>query len=205
MPIDWKKEINPKHTAILCMEMQRGVVTTQGNIYDLINAVTKSGIISNGQRLLSEARLRCVNVIQCTTAFRKDRRGTTARMPLLAVMLKNSEHMLEGTSAVEVIPEWSDGTDIECRRYHGVSPFSGTDLDTKLRSMNIKTVLITGVSLNLGVLSMCIEAANLGYRVIVVSDAVTGFPEEYCKALMQNTISLVARSMRVDDILAYWT
>lgn len=182
----------------------KGVVTKEGSIHDLADAVEKSGIVSNGQRLLNAARDKGVNVIQCTAAFRKDRRGTTVRMPLVAFMLKNPEHMLEGTSAIEVIPEWADETDLECRRYHGVSPFSGTDLDTKLRSMNIKTVLATGVSLNLGVPSMCIEAANLGYRVIVVSDAVAGFPDDYCKALMQNTISLVAKPMAIDDILAAW-
>lgn len=205
MPIDWKQELNPDHTVILCMEMQKGVVSKEGSIRELADAVDKSGIVNNGQRLLTEARHKSVNVIHCTAAFREDRRGTTVRMPLVAVMLKNPKHMLEGIPAVEVIPQWFDETDLECRRYHGVSPFSGTGLDTTLRSMNIKTVLATGVSLNLGVTSMCIEAANLGYRVIVVSDAVAGFPDDYCKAIMQNTISLVAEPMTVNDIVAAWT
>lgn len=204
MAIDWKAELKPEHSAILCMEMQKAVVSKEGSIRDLVDAVDKSGIVATGQKLLTQARAKGVNVIHCTAAFRKDRRGTAVRMPLVAIMLKNPEHMLEGTSAIEVISEWSDETDLESRRHHGVSPFSGTDLDTKLRSMNIKTVIATGVSLNLGVPAMCIEAANLGYRVIVVSDAVAGFPEDYCKAIMQNTIALVAKPMAVDQIIECW-
>ena len=204
MAIDWKAELNPEHTAILCMEMQKGVVTKAGSIRDLTDAVDRGDIIANGQKLLTQARANRINVIQCTAAFRQDRRGTAIRMLLIAIMLKNLDHMLEGTSSIEVIPEWSDHSDLESRRYHGVSPFSGTDVDIKLRSMHIKTVVAMGVSLNLGIPSLCIEAANLGYRVIAVSDAVAGFPDEYCRAIMQNTISLVAKPMTVDQILEAW-
>ena len=38
------------------------------------------------------------------------------------------------------------------------------------------TVVATGVSVNLGVLGLAIEACNLGYQVVVPRDAVAGHP-----------------------------
>jgi nicotinamidase-related amidase len=54
------------------------------------------------------------------------------------------------------------------------------------------------------VLGLCIEAANLGYRIAVPVDAVSGFPREYAQAVLDNTIALVATRTTVDDVIAAW-
>ncbi len=56
-----------------------------------------------------------------------------------------------------------------------MSPFTGTSLDTWLRSLGVETVVATGVSVNLGVLGLAIEAVNLGYRVVVPGTPSPGF------------------------------
>ena len=42
--------------------------------------------------------------------------------------------------------------------------------------MGVTTVIATGVSLNVGILGLCLSAADLGYRVVVPTDAVVGVP-----------------------------
>src|SRR5919198_1095093 len=79
--------------------------------------------------------------------------------------------------------------DLESRRYHGFTPFTGTSLDQTLRSLGVRTVVAVGVSLNLAIPGLCLEAVNLGYRVVVLTDAVAGMPAEYGDAVMANTIS----------------
>jgi nicotinamidase-related amidase len=42
---------------------------------------------------------------------------------------------------------------------------------------------------------------NLGYQVVVASDAVVGVPLDYADAVMENTLSLVAKVSTVDEIV----
>jgi nicotinamidase-related amidase len=61
--------------------------------------------------------------------------------------------------------------------------------------------VVAAVSVNVGVLGLCIEAVNLSYQVVVASDAVTGIPLEYADSVLQNSVSLVAAVRPVDDIV----
>ncbi len=85
-----------------------------------------------------------------------------------------------------------------------MSPFSGTSLDIWLRSMGVETVVATGVSVNLGVLGLAIEACNLGYQVVVPRDAVAGLPDAYADAVLDNTFPLISTLTTTEDLLAAW-
>ncbi|NUR85096.1 MAG: cysteine hydrolase, partial [Nonomuraea sp.] len=118
---------------------------------------------------------------------------------------KDPEHMLDGSPAVEVLPELRGPGDLESRRYHGFSPFTGTSLDMTLRSLGVSTVVAVGVSLNLGIPGLALEAVNLGYRVTVVTDAVAGIPEEYARAVMKHTVSLLATRVPAAELVRAWS
>ncbi len=186
------------------MEMQKGVLARSGPLRPLAEAVERHGVIRRGSFLLDAARERGIQVVHCTAAFRADRLGTPVNTPLIASLLKDPTHMLEGSEAVEVIPQWWDASDLENRRYHGVAPFTATDLDSQLRAMSVATLVVMGVSLNLGVTGLCVEAVNLGYRVVVVNDAVAGFPEDYASAVLNHTLSLIAKPMTAEQVVALW-
>ncbi len=74
-----------------------------------------------------------------------------------------------------------------------------------LRNLGVTTVVATGVSVNLGILGLAIEAVNLGYRVVVATDAVAGVPRDYADAVMRNTIALLATRATVDEIARAWS
>jgi biuret amidohydrolase len=84
----------------------------------------------------------------------------------------------------------------------GMTPFTSTSLDQILRNLGIKTVIATGVSVNLGVSGMTITATDLGYNVVLVRDAVAGVPAEYAQAVIQQTLSMIATVVTSDDLLA---
>jgi nicotinamidase-related amidase len=124
---------------------------------------------------------------------------------MLAVMLRSPGHLEVGSPAAQVVAELGPhASDIVSSRRHGVSPFTGTDLDSTLRNLGVGTIVATGVSLNLGVLGLAIEAVNLGYRVAVVTDAVAGVPRDYGRAVMANTVALLATRVDVDDLIGAW-
>lgn len=121
--------------------------------------------------------------------------------PLISALLKRPGHMLEGTDAVELVPGLGAADDdLVSHRRHGVSPFTGTSLDATLRAMGTSTVVAAGVSLNLAIVGLSIEAVNLGYRVVVATDAVAGVPDDYASAVLSQTMPLVARLATVDEI-----
>jgi nicotinamidase-related amidase len=205
MAVDLAELVDPGHTALLVMEMQRGVAGDLAKFPDLVKACDERGVVGNAGLVAGAARQAGVRVVQCTAAFRPDRAGShTDNCPFIKGLLRDPLHMLEGTGAVEVIPEVSADTDLESRRYHGFSPFTGTSLDQTLRSLGVRTVVAAGLSLNLGIPGLCLEAVNLGYRVVVVSDAVAGMPASYGDAVMENTISLLAARVTARELAAAW-
>ena len=77
-------------------------------------------------------------------------------------------------------------------------------LDRRLRNKGIDTIIVAGVSLNVAILGLSIEAVNSNYTVIIPRDAVSGFPTEYAQPVIRNTLSFITTLSTVDDIIAGW-
>jgi nicotinamidase-related amidase len=203
MPVDLAGLVGNGRCAVLTMELQRGVVGDLSSFPELADAVRRHGVIANTARLLHAARAAGVPVVHCTAGFRPDRLGSPRNSPLIAAMVRRPEHLVEGTPAVELVPEIGPQPgDLVSHRRHGVSPFVGTTLDPTLRALGVTTVIATGVSLNLGIPGLAIEGVDLGYDVVVATDAVTGVPADYVEAVTRHTLALVARLATVDDVVA---
>jgi nicotinamidase-related amidase len=179
--------------AVLSMEMQRGVIGDRSRIRPLIEAVDAVGVVPNLAAMMRKARAAGITVVHCNAEFRADLKGSCRNSPLLAAMTRKPDHILEGSEGAEVDQRLEPSPeDIILRRFHGLSPFTGSTLDMTLRNLGVDTVIATGVSVNMGVLGMCIEASNFGYRVLLPRDAVAGFPADYSAAVIDNSLSLVA-------------
>jgi nicotinamidase-related amidase len=206
VPVDLAELAAPSRTAVLTMEIQRGVVGDLTAFPQLADAADRVGVVPNTARVLHAARSLGVPVIHCTAEFRADRAGSTVNCQLIAAMVRNPDHLLVGTPPTELIAELGpEPSDLVCARLHGVSPFSGTSLDTWLRSLGVETVVATGVSVNLGVLGLVIEACNLGYQVVVPRDTVAGIPADYADAVLDNTFPLITTLTTTDDLLGAWS
>ena len=99
---------------------------------------------------------------------------------------------------------WAEG-DVLLPRYHGLSPLTGTQLDSLLRNEGVTTIVVAGVSLNLAIPNVVFDAVNRGYQVVVVTDAVAGTPPEYAAAVLRHTLALVATQATTDELVTAWT
>ena len=184
------------------MELQRGVVGDLATFPELAAAASSRGIVANAARLLTAFRAAKLPVVHCTAEFRADRAGTVANTPLHTIVLRRPEHLLEHTPATELVPGLgAEVTDFVSTRRHGVAPFTGTPLHDTLSEWGVRVLVVTGVSVNLGVLGLCVEAVNLGYQVVVATDAVCGVPLDYGDEVMARSVSLVAAVHPVDEIV----
>jgi nicotinamidase-related amidase len=205
--MDLAELIAPSHTAVIVSEMQRGLVgdLATGGLTELAAGVRDHGIADTLAKLLDGARRTKVSVVHATLQFRADRAGVKINTPLLAVMLRDPEHMLVGSDQAQIIPELGPApTDVVHARIHGMSAFTGTELDAILRSRDVRTLVIGGVSLNEAVIGTAIEAVNLGYRVVIVRDGVLGMPKRFGDDMLTYAFSLLGKVTTSAAILDAW-
>ena len=196
---------DPASCGVVTMECQRGVIGDLGTFPALLAAVSDSGMVPNLERLVVGARARGVTVVHALAHFRSDRLGSPTNAPLLRYASTIEGQLLEGSDAAHVIAELAgDASDGFSARHHGVSPFTGTDLDVLLRSSGTSTIVACGVSLNVGVLGLCLEAVNLGYEVVLATDAVTAVPHRAGSSIIENTLAQLCTLATVDEILTAW-
>jgi nicotinamidase-related amidase len=200
-----KKRINLTNAAILSMEMQRGVVGDLAPNRLLAETVERLGLVPRLAALMDVARAAGATVVHCNAEYRADLKGTARNAPLLSAATKNPGNILAGSPGAETLPALGPKPeDIVFRRYHGMTPFTATSLDITLRNLGVDTVVATGISLNVGVFGMCVEAVGLGYRVVVVRDCVAAVPDEYGEAILKNSLSMLCSISTSDEVSALW-
>ncbi|HVB93151.1 MAG TPA: isochorismatase family protein [Acidimicrobiales bacterium] len=188
--------------AALTMELQRGVMGDLATFPELAAAAAARDIVAHTHQLLTAFRSAGRPVVHCTAEFRADRAGTWTNTPLHSVVLRRPAHLLEGTPATQLVPGLgAETTDYISARRHGVAPFTGTPLHELLQDLGVGVLVVAGVSVNLGVLGLCIEAVNLGYQVVVATDAVAGVPLDYGDQVLRTSVSLVAALHTVEGIV----
>ncbi len=95
-------------------------------------------------------------------------------------------------------------TDIVLPRFHGLSPLTGSSLDSLLRNSGVRTLVVMGVSLNVAIPNLVFDAVNRSYQVVLVSDAVAGVPREYGAQMIEHTLSLVCTIASSEEIVDAW-
>jgi len=199
--------IDPPSTAVITVECQRGVIGAGAIFPALVDAVNESGMIANGQSVLAAARKAGSPVLHGVAHRREDRGGQTANCRLLAMAMKApGEGLLPGSDNARIIPEFGPAdSDFIVPRIHGVTIFHGTEMDALLRNLNVKTVVLLGVSLNIAILGSAIEAVNAGYQVVVPHDGTAATPPAYAQAVLEHSLPMVATITDCQSLVASFT
>jgi nicotinamidase-related amidase len=120
--------------------------------------------------------------------------------------MKRVEGMLApGSESAEIVPEVRvEESDLVLPRYHGMSPFQGTEIDFILRNLGVTTIVGVGVSVNVAITNFAFDAVNSSYQMVIPRDAVAGFPKEYVEAMFANTLGAVATLVSTGDVVSVW-
>jgi len=195
--------VAPGSTAIVTSEVQSGVVGPQSALPAL--AAAAAPVIERLGTLLPAARAAGVRVIHATASRRADAAGSNQNARLFLAVRKSPVALLPGSRESQVVPELGpEPEDLVLNRLHGLNPMAGTDLDPILRNLGVSTLVVTGVSVNVAVTNLVMDAVNKGYQVVLPRDGVCGLPAAYADAVIDNTLSLLATVTTVDDLVAAW-
>jgi nicotinamidase-related amidase len=181
-------------TALVIIDLQKGVVGRPCQPYE------SSFVVKHASGLAQ--------------AFRKN------QMPVFLVRVTPSADMKDGLKPIadipaqtvssgmtpdwaEIIPELGpESSDfIITKRQWGA--FYGTELDLQLRRRNIDTIVLCGISTNIGVESTARFAYEYGYQQIFVEDAMTsGRSRDEHDNTVKNIFPRMGRVRKTEDILA---
>ncbi|MDT5049350.1 MAG: biuret amidohydrolase, partial [Mycobacterium sp.] len=193
----------PEHTAIVTQECQGAVIGPNAGLAALAEEARRVAL-PNITRLLPPARAAGVRVVHCVVQRRPDGLGSNHNAKIFAIR-RGEVDIAPGTPGAAVLPELGpEPTDLVLSRWHGVGPMGGTDLDAVLRNLEVSIIVVVGVSLNIAIPNVVMDAVNTGYRVVLPKDAVAGIPAEYGAAMIANTLSLLATITTTDDLLQLW-
>lgn len=204
MPVDIARLIEPARTAIVSMECQENLLGADSVIPALAEAAAGMDLIGTLSRFYAGARAAGVRIFYCTDERRADGFGTTDNMPITSWLRRPDGTPHVGGHGPVVAPIAPQPEDVVFRREQGVTGFFATGLDQYLRNSGVRTLVVTGVSLNLAVLGTTIEAASRGYTTIVPTDATAGVPADYVDAVLRNTIRHIAYTTTTAVLLDRW-
>jgi len=185
--------IDLARTACIVVDMQNDFCSPDGWLAHIGVDISPARLpIGPLQALLPKLRLADVPVIWLNWGNRPDR----ANLPPGVVHVYdpdgisvgigdplpgNGSHVLEkGSWSAAVV----DGLSIEpgdiCVDKYRMSGFFDTELDSVLRNLDVSTVLFAGVNLDQCVFATLIDAACLGYDVVLLDDCAATTSPQYC-------------------------
>jgi nicotinamidase-related amidase len=206
MAFDMANILQPGRVAVLLSEVQRSVVGDRAGTRALAGVAREVGLIERSAVLAGAARERAAPVVHCLASTAPGRFGANTNARLFKAGAKRSSGGGPPHDPAGDVPcpeVWREG-DILSPRDHGLSPMADSQLDSRLRNRGIQTVIVAGVSLNVAILNLAMEAVNRAYQVIVARDAVAGLPRDYAEPVIANSLSMIATVATTEEIIAAW-
>jgi nicotinamidase-related amidase len=180
-------------SALLVMDVQHGIVARF--------AEHDPGYLPRLARAIDAARGRTVPVVYVTVAFRPGYPEISERNRTFSA-IAGTGAFTETDPATGIHPDVAPlpGDVIVTKRR--VSAFAGSDLDVVLRSGNIDSLILTGIATSGVVLSTLRQAADLDYRLTVLSDACLDGDAEVHRVLLEKVFVRPAEVRTVEEWVA---
>lgn len=186
-------KIDPRRTAVLCMDFQAGIVRNYADGAD--------GLLTRTAVLLDAARRAKALVGYVKVWFRPGYPEVSANNQSFATIRQTGRFAGDAPGS-EIHPRVAphDGDFIVTK--HRVGAFQGTDLDMILRANGIDTLVLAGVATSGVVLSTVRYAADADCRLIVIADCCADVDAEVHRVLMDKVFTRQAKVVDSNDVVA---
>jgi nicotinamidase-related amidase len=184
-----------RKTALLCMDMQQFTV-------EHLPAARREALVAALQRALEGARQAGVQVVYVVAERRADFSSARNKFTRGRAAPANAA---EATTRMKIVEAITPQDDEPVVRKPRMSAFYASPLDSLLRSRDIDTIVLTGISTNFVVESTVRAGADMDYRVIVLEDGVTAGDEAAHRASlasMEPLAEIVSAADFLDNLKA---
>jgi nicotinamidase-related amidase len=160
--------VRPQHTALLVYDMQVAIVPQikdgrdiLAKVQSLLEAARRAGIRTIFTRHMS-LPVELMGAFQYRTAMSWQRKQNPAEV---------SSPFLRDSPGFQIVPELHPLPSEAIFDKLAMSAFEGTPLQFTLRDCGIRSILLAGIALEVGIEPTCRHAADLGIIPILVRDA----------------------------------
>jgi len=178
-------------TALLIMDVQKGIVNRFGD---------DSGYLTRLSAAVSAARGAGIGVIYVVVAFRPGYPEVSERNKSFAA-IAGTGRFTEGDPDSPIHPAVVPAAGDVVVTKRRVSAFAGSDLDVVLRAGGVDHLVLAGIATSGVVLSTVRQAADLDYRLTVLSDGCLDGDPEVHRVLTEKLFPRQAEVTTVAD----WT
>lgn len=195
--------ISPLHlnkTALLLVDLQNDNVHPEGAFASsgAPEHAAQQELIPHVQQLLAWARENSVTVIHNRIVFYPGGSFGGSNAPIFQMI--GPESLKLGSWGAEPLAgmEARDGEPVLLR--NRMSSFNGTGLDILLRNAGVTTVLVAGVWTNMAVEHTVRDAADHGYRTVLVTDATSSIDAEWQSASLSYALTNISEFATTDEV-----
>jgi len=186
--------VDPRHTAVLAMDCQNGIVS--------VYTKPDGGFIERASKVMNAVRDAGITVIHVQVGFRPGLPEVSDRNKLFGAIKasKPRQKFFQGSSGAihpALGPKPDDIVVVKSR----ISAFTGTDLEMILRTKEIDTIVLLGISTSGVVLSTLLQAVDADYRVVVIEDCCADLDMELHSALIKRLFPARAEVMSAEDFV----
>jgi len=179
--------------ALLVLDMINEIVHPSGGYPEVcLEEVQRRGVLKQTSMAIKRARQAGIPVIYIVVGFSPGYVDWPETSPLFQEA-KVGDRLLLGTWATQVHDSLRPEDHEPVLAKRRISPFFGTDLADMLRDRGVDTLLLTGVTTDLVVMSTARDAHDLDYRVKILVDATASGDlklHEAALTLLQRTATL---------------
>ena len=191
----------PAKSAVLVVDVQNDFCEAEGAL-GKAGAPTASAkaMLPTLERLIAAARVAGAPVIFIQTIHEDatDSEAWTMRMDGAVAACCRKDTWGAGFTGVEPLP----GEPVVIK--HRYSAFINTRLDSILRTLNVETLVMTGVSTNVCVESTARQGYMLDYHIVFVSDATAAYSEAEHEGALSNIRNHFGIVATAGDVIATW-
>jgi nicotinamidase-related amidase len=183
--------IDPKKTALVIIDLQKGIA----GIDRQLAPHSASEVIENASKIAKAFRSAGALVVPVHVASRD---GKDMLHPVA------DQQPWSGSRSpdfAEFVPELEVGKNDHPVTKLQWGAFYGTDLDLQLRRRSIDTIVLCGISTNIGVESTARDAYQHGYNQIFVEDAMTAMSNEEHESSVRFIFPRIGLVRKTEEVL----
>ena len=180
-------------TALVIIDLQKGITALPTKPNDAHT------VICNAAKLAEAFRNNHMPVFLVTVSASLD--GKDRLVPITDSITPLSNAQLSADWS-DLVPELDPQKNDHCITKKQWGAFYGTDLDLQLRRREIDTIVLCGISTNIGVESTGRFAYEYGYQQIFVEDAMSSRSASEHEHTIETIFSRIGRVRKTRDILA---
>jgi nicotinamidase-related amidase len=201
--VDVDLNLVPTKCALVMVECQGGVVGAQSTLPAL--AADAGPMLAALGRLAAAGRDAGATIVHLLYSPIAGNRSSNRRSVLFSRLLGTQDDWREGAPETMPVPEIGVGSDdLLLTRHSGLSPTYGTETFKILRNLGIDTIVLGGVSTNIALPAVAVEAVDEDFRVVVPGDATAGTPASHHESMLRHTLPFVATMATADEIITSW-